>query len=184
MEELVIYHHQKDIPPLIYQQILDFLRIVWTDGFQEKNRLRDWVTNEKIHPVTFLLVEKGLLISCVQVVWKYLEHAGNTYKTYGLTGVFTYPQFRKQGYGIKLLNATREYIEKQDADIVMFNSDKTGFYEKAGYERMDKVVTLKGNPDKPETDDGYAFMIFLSEKGRKGRIDFETKQVYFGEDTW
>ncbi len=184
MVDLQIYQHQKDIPPLIHQQVLDFLRHEWPDGFEGENRLRKWITEEEMHPVTFLLIEKGILISCVQVVWKYLEHAGETYKAYGLTGVFTYPQFRKQGHGLRLLQAAREYIEKQDVDIVMFNSDRTGFYEKGGFERMDKVVTLKGGKSNPEKEDNYAFMLFLSEKGKSGRIAFESSPVYFGVDTW
>lgn len=184
MEELLIYPTQKEIPPLIHQQIMDFLRVVWDDGFQGENRLRNWISHDYFHPVSFVLVENGQLISHIEVVWKMLEHAGKTYKTYGLSGVLTYPQFRKKGYGLKLLNATKEYIEKQDADIVMFHSDLIGFYEKGGFERMNKVVTLKGDPDKPETDDGCAFMLFLSEKGENGRNDFETKPVFFGEETW
>jgi GNAT superfamily N-acetyltransferase len=184
MEQLFIYHHPNEIPPLIHQQIVDFLRMEWPEGFMGPNRLRAWISHVEEHPVNFLLAEDGVLISHLEVVWKYLEHAGVTYKTYGLTGVFTYPQFRKQGYGLRLLKEAYSHIIKQDGDIVMFNSQTIGFYEKGGFEGMDKVVTLEGGESNPTISEGKAFMLFLSDKGKQGRKSFETQPVYFGENTW
>jgi len=184
MVKQYFFPNQQSIPPLIHQQIVDFLRIVWPEGFKGENRLRTWISKDEFHPVSFVFVEDDNLMSHTEVVWKYLKHEGITYKTYGLSGVLTYPQFRKQGYGLKLIKIAKEYIEKQDGDIVMFGSKITGFYEKAGFEKMNKVIVLKGDPKKPEKSDEDAYMFFLSEKGRNGKKAFETKPVYFGEDTW
>lgn len=178
------YYPQEKLPPLLHQQILDFLRIVFPDGFMEENKLRNWVTNAEDHPVSFILTENDLLISHLQVVWKYLEHKGITYKVYGLTGVFTYPSFQKQGYGAQLLKKAKEYIKNSDADIVMFHSTVKEFYEKSGFEAMKNVVTLKGDKSNPEISNETPFMLFFSDKGKKGRSDFEESPVYFGEDTW
>ena len=94
MIKMVIYKNSSDMPSLIRQQVVDLLRIVWPDGFQEKNRLRDWISREDYHPIYFVLVEKNILISHAAVVWKYIKHRGTTYKVYALSGLFTYPQFR------------------------------------------------------------------------------------------
>ncbi len=138
-----------------------------------------------MHPVSLFLEEEGVLISNLEVVWKLLHQAGETYKAYGLTGVFTYPAFRKQGYGLELVHSARSYIEQRgDADIVIFHSTVKGFYEKAGFERMDSLVTLVGDPKNPESSNETAFMLFVSEKGKRGRTSFEKGPLYFGEQTW
>lgn len=174
-----------DVPERFKCQILSFVRIEWPELFSGNLRLRDWTTKPEMHPVTFLLEEEGVLISHLEVVWNVLQHAGEEYKAYGLTGVFTYPAFRKQGYGLQLVQSAKDYIEQRgDADIVIFHSTVKGFYEQAGFERMDSLVTLVGDPQNPERSDETAFMLFLSEKGKRGRKSFEKGPLYFGEKTW
>ena len=175
----------QDLPEKFKCQILSFVRIEWSELFSGDLRLRNWTTQPEMHPVTFLLEEEGVLISNAEVVWKLLEHVGVTYKAYGLTGVFTYPAFRKQGYGLQLVQSAKRYIDQQgDADIVVFHSTVKGFYEQAGFERMDNMITLVGNSQHPEKSDETAFMLFLSEKGKQGRASFENEPLYFGEKTW
>jgi GNAT superfamily N-acetyltransferase len=123
----------QDVPERFKCQILSFVRIQWPELFSGKYRLRDWTSKPDLHPVTFLLEEEGVLISRVEVVWDVLAHAGETYLTYGLSGVFTYPAFRKQGYGLRLVQSAVAWIEQQaEADLVLVHSTLTGFYEQAG----------------------------------------------------
>lgn len=175
---------QKDLPVHLKWQIIDFLRMQWPDGFEGPNKFRDWITNEEDHPVSFVLTEGDLLISHAQIVWKELEHLEATYKVYGLTGVMTYPSFQGQGYGMQLVKASKKYIEESDADICMFHGATKGFYDKAGFIPMENMKTLKGDPDNQILSDEIPFMLFLSEKGKKGKEDFEKAPVYFGVETW
>ncbi len=69
-------------------------------------------------------------------------------------------------------------------EIVIFHSTVKGFYEQAGFERMDHLVTLVGDRHNPQRSDETAFMLFLSEKGKLGRKSFEKGSLYFGEKTW
>ena len=73
---LKIYPNGRGMPPLIKQQVVDFLRIQWPEGFIGQNRLRAWITRKNQHPTNFVLSENGLVISHLEVVWKYLRHAG------------------------------------------------------------------------------------------------------------
>jgi GNAT superfamily N-acetyltransferase len=147
-------------------QILSFVRIQWPDLFRGENRLRDWTSKSELHPVTFLLEEEGVHISRLEVVWDVLAHAGEMYRTYGLSGVFTYPAYRAQGYGLRLVQSAKTFIEQQaEADLVLFHSTLTGFYEQAGFERMDHLITLVGDPNLPERSPETAFMLFLPDKG-------------------
>lgn len=187
MVELKIYQNsQIDMPPLIRQQVVDFLRCEWPDGFQGVNRLRNWITPRSENPVNFMLIEDDTVISHIEVVWKMLEHNGIIYKAYGLTGVFTYPQFQKQGYGKQLLATATAYILKSDADLAMYHVDKNlvPFYSQSGWEPIWTAQTLSGDQDKPEISNDVMMALFLSSKGQKGRSDFETQPFYFGDTTW
>src|SRR5215467_14120273 len=124
MIELLTYT-SAEFPESLKWQAVSFLRVQWPLGFTGENRLRDWVTQEEEHPIHIVLVERGILISHTSVVWKYLDHAGKTYKAYGLTAVFTYPSCRGQGYGSQVTAAGKEYIRQSDADIAMLYCDKS-----------------------------------------------------------
>lgn len=79
----------------------------------------------------------------------------------------------------------KDYIEQQEnADIVLFHSTLKGFYEQAGFERIESLITLVGDPHSPQRSDETAFMLFLSEKGKRARHSFENEPVYIGESIW
>lgn len=186
MVEQYIYT-STDFPEALKCQALSFLRVEWPGGFMGDNRLRNWITKEADHPIHVVLVEAGLLISHTNVVWKYLEHAGITYKTYGLTGVFTYPSFRGQGYGSQLIAAATAYIQASDGDIAMFHCDPSlrDFYARHGWEALEQATTYLGPNEKFLVDDEVLMMQFLSAKGQQGRASFEREPIYFGSDsTW
>lgn len=94
MVNLAIYTAE-EVPKELHGQIISFLKIQWPDGFSGVNKFRDWIARKEFHPLYFVLVEeKNIVVGFTAVVWKYLTHKGKTYKTYGLSGVFTYPAFR------------------------------------------------------------------------------------------
>ena len=175
-------------PDILKWQAVSFLRVQWPDGFTGENRLRDWVTREDDHPVHIVLVEKDILISHTNVVWKYLEHDGVTYKAYGLTGMFTFPSFRSQGYGSQIIAAGTNYIQKSDADIAMLYCDESlrDLYANQGWIHMDRSTSYIGTKEEPElVDDEILMMLFLSPKGQHGQAAFNTKPIHFSLDyTW
>lgn len=169
-------------------QTLSFLRTHWPDGFKGENRLRDWVTKESDHPMHIVLVEAGILISHTNVVWKYLNHEGISYKAYGLTGVFTYPAFRGEGYGSRIIAAGTNYIQQSDADIAMLYCDDSlrSFYAQHGWIPMDHAISYIDSEDGPVlVEDEILMMQFISPKGQQRRKSFEGRPIYFGSDsTW
>ena len=177
-----------DFPAALKCQTLAFLRIQWPGGFMGENRLRDWVTKESDHPIHFVLVEAGILISHTNVVWKYLEHDGISYKAYGLTGVFTYPAFRREGYGSQVIEAGTNYIRQSDADIAMLYCDDSlhNFYAQHGWILMDDSISYIDSEEGPVlVEDEILMMQFISPKGQQNRISFEHQPIYFGSDsTW
>lgn len=186
MAELLVYP-QSELPSAIECQILSFLRVTWPDGFRGPNRLRNWITRLEHHPRSYVLVENGLLIAHAQVVWKMLEHAGEVYKTYGLTGVFTYPSFRGQGYGLRVIQAATDAIAHSDAEIGMFHCDPAlkDFYTRAGWQAMEGAVTLIGARDHPVVANELMMMQFFTPNARRSQATFLQTPVFFDEDsTW
>ena len=184
IQELI--YPDNEIPPQWKCQILCFLRMMWPKGFMGENRLRDWISTEDNHSISIMLVEQNILISHTEVVWKYLDHAGETYKAYGLSGVLTYPAFRGQGYGKRIVERGTAYIDASDADIAMFHCDKSlkEFYMRCGWIPMETAVTYVGPKTNPYVSNELLMMRFYSEHGKKSRPAFETIPFYFGEDTW
>lgn len=184
MPTLLVYPRE-DLPLDLNWQILSFYRTTAPGTFVGFSWFQQWMKNDD-NAIHIMLVENRILISHTMVLWKYLDHAGETYKTYGLTGVFTYPGLRGQGYGRQIVDAGTEHIRKSDADIGMFCCDPSleGFYSKSGWIPMDKMAVLVGSKEAPTVCDELPMMLFLSEKGRQGRFAFESEPVYFGDDTW
>ncbi len=50
------------------------------------------------NPAHFVVEQEEVLISYATVIETTLDHAGETYKTLGLSSVFTYPPFRGEGH--------------------------------------------------------------------------------------
>lgn len=184
IEKLVVPH--TILPAHLKCQIMSFIRIEWADAFTGPNRLRDWIADPGDHAVSLMLVENGILQSHAEVVWKCLDHVGERYKVYGLTGVFTYPAFRRQGYGRQVVEMATSYIKGSDADLGMFHCAPhlRGFYEKCGWLAMDHAVTLFGPRDHPSVSKELMMTLFLTEKGKSGRTSIENIPLYFGSKTW
>ena len=185
MPQLLRFASQ-DLPPDIKCQILSFLRIQWPEGFMGENLYRDWISRPEYQPVHFILVEQGILIAHTEVLRKDLPHAGETYRVIGLSGVFTYPAFRRQGYGRHIAEAGTQYIDASDADAGIFHCDSylVGFYSACGWTPLLNARTYVTTKDGYVLSDEVMIMRFLSEKGKRGRAAFETEPVYFGESTW
>jgi len=175
-----------DLPDDIRLQVLSFLRIEWPGGFSGPNQYRDWISKPDEHPVHFVVVESGLLISHAEVLWKHLDHGGESFKTSGLSGVLTYPGFRRQGFGHQVVEAGSKWILQSDADIAMLwcNPALENFYGAFGWIGLRKAITLMGPKDDLRENEELLMMLFLSARGKAKQASFEAMPIYFGLDTW
>jgi hypothetical protein len=182
----MLSYTEAELPPDLKCQVLSFQRIHWPGGFSGVNRLRDWIHNPEQHPTHFVLVEGGVLISYTGVLWKDLEHAGGVYRTYGLSGVLTYPAFGRQGFGSKVVAAATAYIRGSDADAGLFTCAPRlkDFYAASGWIPMEDVELFGGPRSDPYPNDELVMMGFFSEKGESGRPAFASRPIYFDGDLW
>lgn len=183
MPELLEFSSLEQLPAHYAQQIRDFIRIYWHDAYSYD--LNASVYPRTLHPHVVAVVDGPALFSSAGVVWKRIEHAGQEYKLYGLSGVLTYPAFRKKGYGRMVVDAATKVIRADaEADIAILwtDPDLHQFYAQSGWEHPQGVTTLVGDPAEPF--DAHLMMLFLSERARQHRTDFESMPVYFGPYSW
>ena len=173
------------LPEHFAWQILSFVRVQWFDpiaDFADTNFIGDdW------YPTHFVLAQGQTVISYTGVVWRTIEHAGDFYRTYGLSCVFTFPAFRGREYGRRVVNAATAHIDAAgDGDIALLFtwSDRERFYQHCGWESMPRTKILIGDRTRPQLHDFLPMMRFLSAKGRAQRSTFDDTQLYVGEIPW
>jgi predicted acetyltransferase len=181
MPELLMYKTTAELPAHFYYQMEAFVRIEWVDGDFFDIDL-GWL-EEAAH---FVVASGKKLISYASVVWVDIELNGESYKCGGLSSVMTFPAFRGKGYGGQVVKAATDFILAEPAaDIALLWTEHEGFYERYGWEQMPTLKTFSGDLDNPEScDDELRMMLFISEKAKNHRGDFEQAEIYIGAETW
>ena len=141
---------RSDLPRLIEQQVLDFGRIVWSDGFISEDRFRD-----RMHEVpdgTKHLVRSAgsLLVSHVQVIPIELDGRDRPLVIGGVSSVLTYPPFRGEGHASALMRLAADHIQTAGLHIGMLFCDKETipFYEQLGWHTLEHGrVRVREDPD-------------------------------------
>jgi len=191
MPELLFYPSNTDLPECFSYQANDFIRLIF--DFDPYLELELYDVNapfaeEHWHPVHFVVAERNALFSYATVMWKTLEHGGETYICYGIANMLTYPAYRQQGYGTQIVRAATDYIRsapQADIAILWTSPHNLNFYARHGWEHMPNVTIQIGDSQHPQVySDEPAMMLFLSEKGKRGRPAFEAEPIYFAEYTW
>ena len=184
MSELRFYASE-ELPRELKCQILSFVRIEWSEIFREHNRFWDY-THKDTHPVNVVISERGQVISHAEVNWRILTQAGQPYKVYGVSAVFTYPAFRHEGYGTQVMQAVTDYIRSSDADVAMLFClpELVPFYAHAGWEAPTEARIQYGDQDYPQREEGATCMLFVSARGQAARAAFATQPVYVGGCSW
>lgn len=182
MPQLTIYPSLNDLPASLACQAHAFIRITWFDIFQYD--LHGAMMPPEWHSTHITISEENILFAHGAVVWKSLHHAGQDYKCYGLSSVFTYPAFRKKGYGSQIAQAATNYIRQDphaDLAILWTSPQLEPFYGQYGWKHMPNTIIQLGDPEHPRPDDGYIMMLFFSEKARTAYDTFIQTPIYFGE---
>ena len=184
--ELASYRGQELAAKWFYQ-IISFWRIDDAEGFMGDNLGRNWISREEEHVRYFIIYTGDILISHTEVLSKDIEHEGIEYRLYGLGGVMTYPAFRRQGHGRRVVGAATEYLMAQpDVDLALLTCGQhnRGFYEKCGWEFTEVVKIDVGEGEESEELTEAIALRYVSEKARENKAAFERTMIWFGGGMW
>jgi hypothetical protein len=175
-------YSQRDFPAAFKWQALGFMRVEWPSIFTGDRQLVTETFPPELDPVHFVAAEGDLLISYASIFRLDLHHSGKAYKAYGFGNMLTFPSFRAQGHGTGVAELATDFIKQSNVDIaVLFcESKRESFYAKHGWQ-VTRAPTRIGTVNQYKIHELLRMMLFVSEKGRLGRMDFDEQPVYIDE---
>lgn len=181
MPELTVYQ-QPDFPAVCKWQAIAFLRMEWASIFYDDNLYMSETYPPELQPVHFVIAEDDSLLSYASILKLHLPHAGIDYRVYGFGNLLTFLPFRRRGYGGQVLQAATDFILKSDVDAAVLFCDRLlePFYEAKGW-TCTRSATRLGTPNQYKEYTPSRMMLFVSEKARLGRADFEAEPLYIDE---
>ena len=137
-----------ELPDVLRLQVLDFLRIVWSEGFVGENRFRDSITRPELSWRHLIFAAGDQLVSHLELVRTEIDHGGSTYRILSPSGVLTYPAFRGEGWMSSLLAAAMRRIDGEDCDagLLFCRPGLVDFYARAGWTSVPDATVVAG-PD-------------------------------------
>ena len=168
-----------DFPAVLKWQALAFMRVEWPYIFTDDERFLSETYPLEFQPVHFVITEGETLISYAATVSLSLEHANRRYKVCGLGNVFTFPPYRQEGNGRKVLKLATNAIKKSDVDIAILFCQTTN----ASFYALEDWISTLSPTYVADGEDYYEYdeqrmMLFISDQGKQGKSDFEQQPVY------
>lgn len=175
-------HTHETIPPVLAQQVTDFVRIFWFEPYLYRLDPRPMSETE----IAYVMAEGDVLYSHAAVVFAPVVCNGIEYASGGLSAVLTYTWFRNLGYGRAVVNACNAEIDASAMDfaILWTGEDRIAFYTHCGWEHAPHAQTVAGDPERPHVHEGVVMLRFVSEKGRAAREQLLTQPIYIGKYGW
>lgn len=161
-----------DLPEAHEHQIRSFIRLHWHDEYQYD--LDGPLVPPERHPTHIVMAERHALFSHARVVWVPFEHADQTWRLYCLGDVFTYPAFRRRGFGAAVTaEATKRIKSDPEADLAILfcDPDNAAFYARHGWAAAPQLRATKGFGQDRETQEGLPMLLILSGRAERERPD-------------
>jgi GNAT superfamily N-acetyltransferase len=178
MPELTIFQ-QTNFPSIYKWQAIAFMRMEWSSIFCDDNLYMSETYPPELQPVHFVIAENDSLLSYASLLKLNLTQAGIDYCIYGFGNLLTFPPYRRRGYGGQILQAATDFIQQSDADAAILFCDHLlePFYAEKGWEVIPSPTRL-GILDRYEEYAPSRMMLFVSEKGERGKTDCESQPIY------
>ena len=179
-------YSQTDFPAVLKWQALAFMRVEWSFAFSGDERFITETYPIEFQPVHFVVTEGEILISYAATMHLTLEHANRSYKVCGFGNMFTFPPYRREGNGHKVLKLATNAIKQSDVDVaILFCApSRVSFYASEGWiNTPSPTYCIADAEDNYEVYDEQRMMLFISNKGKQRQSDFEQQPVYV-DWTW
>ena len=184
MPELAVYTRSENIEPKIEREIRALLDSEWLGSSQDP--VSGALIDRDLHPVYFVFTEGDRVLGYARTICVWVAHLGRTFKLYGLGDVITAPQWRRMGYGTRLVEAASAYIRSDpeaDAALLLTEPRLEALYGRSGWTHVSglRVVT----DDREETAaEVFPMMMFLSAGARAVSGDFAQRPLVLPGEEW
>lgn len=182
----IVSSPEAETPSDLRSQVLALQEEAWPGPSPEGAAVHD----PALRPRSMLLVDDGVVLAALDILFKELVHAGHRYDAGGLSTVVTRRDARGRGHGHRLVIAARESMAASGLDLGLFTCDRPlqGFYEGAGWRLLPGTVLVGGTRASPFPSDQPGFdkvtmAAFFSARARSHRSTFEHSRIelYPGE---
>lgn len=174
----IVSHPGNAVPGFLRAQVIALQEREWPAEGDASHRGRDPTLN----PISLLLVDREVVVASLDILSKDIEHRGLRFSASGLSTVLTDPTRRGQGYGRRLVEAAREFLEASGVDLGLFTCDRqlAAFYVRAGWPELPGAVIVGGTPDEPFPSDQFdkvTLALFCTEHGRRHASSFGNSRI-------
>lgn len=178
LPKLMIYQ-QPDLPAPLKWQAIAFLKTEWPFIFSGDDIFLTDPYPPEQDTVHFVAAEGNSLISYASAFRLTLDHADTAYEVYGFGNMFTFPPYRRRGYGRRVLELATDFIRRSDVDVAILfcDSQLEPFYAACGWEGVPSPTRIGTQADY-EVHEGSKMMLAVSEKGQRGKLDFAEQPLY------
>jgi GNAT superfamily N-acetyltransferase len=168
-----------DFPTVLKWQVIAFLKTEWPFIFSGDDVFLADPYPPEPDTVHFVAAEGDSLISYSSVFRLSLDHAGTAYEVYGFGNMFTFPPYRRQGFGRRVLELATDFIRRSDVDVAILfcGAQLESFYAACGWEVVPSPTRI-GTPDDCAVEEGSKMMLAVSDKGRRGKQDWMEQPLY------
>jgi predicted N-acetyltransferase YhbS len=118
MPELSVLNTSDELPPEIGRQIRALLATEWPGSDEEM--VSGPLLAPDLHPVYFVITSEDRVVSYGRTIWAWVPHKGGALKLYGLGDVVSAPEWRRSGYGDRIVEAASVHIRSDpEADVAV-----------------------------------------------------------------
>ena len=175
---------QADFPAVLKWQALAFMKVQWPSVFERRPFMSETYPVEH-DPIHFAIVEADALISYASIMRLAIRHADETFDTWAVGNVFTFPPYRRRGFARQVVDAATAHINDSSADVaILFCAPGTvPFYAASGWTALHGTRTFVGPAGAQRAIDLATMMLFVSGKGQGARRSFAEQPLRIAE-TW
>lgn len=132
MTAKIAIYEQGELPESLVWQSLSFMRCEWPDLFAGDGRLRSEPFPASVH---LARTDGSVLLSYADIVETTALRDGKQIRVAGLSNVFTFPPYRREGHASEMVRAANSLIDEREPEIaILFCEDElVRFYSALGW---------------------------------------------------
>jgi len=182
---LVVYTASHEIAPEIERRIRALVDSEWpgSDGEHEVGALVDL----DFQPDHFVLTMRDAVLSYGRTIRAWVPYGGRTLKVYGLGDVVTAPEWRRSGYGARIVEAATARIRSdREADLAVLLTEPAleSWYGRHGWARVPGVRVRTGEYEDAESAGALPMFLVLSTALGASSADLAEQTLTLPGDEW